>query len=173
MHRQKRACPQGSPPQVSPLRTKGHGGSEGHSHDENINWEYPEGEEGNIRNVTTTSKSYKDVGVTPEEGKAYWDANPGKYQEYLKSKKRTQTREDVSKTTVDFNPDEWDWKAMGDVINKKEGKNFTGEGIRAFYDKVGYDEFNKYIGGQYPYMMTGPKRTSTTAKSKTEFKDII
>lgn len=32
-------------------------------------------------------KTYKEAGVDPAEAKAYWDANPDKYQEYLAKKK--------------------------------------------------------------------------------------
>ena len=46
---------------------------------------------------TTPGKTFKDVGVSAEEGRAYWQANPEKYQEYLKSKERQLKGQDVSK----------------------------------------------------------------------------
>lgn len=44
-------------------------------------------------------KTFKEVGVDPAAGQAYWDANPKKYQEYLAKKKLTDQR-------VTFTPDE-------------------------------------------------------------------
>lgn len=46
---------------------------------------------------TTPGKTFKDVGVSAQEGRAYWEANPEKYQEYLKSKQRQLKGQDVSK----------------------------------------------------------------------------
>ena len=155
---------------ASPLKT--HEDGKAHGDDENLNWEYPEGEDANIRTYEEERLSYEEAGVDPVEAQRYWDENPELYKEYLESKKRTQKREDTSKEIIDFDPGSFNWDNFSKRINDREGKKFTGEGIRAYFDKVGYDKFNTYIKDNYPYMMTGPKRRKIIGEGKTDFKGV-
>lgn len=49
-------------------------------------------------------KTFDEVGVDPAAGKAYWDANPDKYKEYLKSKTATASKEKFTSTPKPTTP---------------------------------------------------------------------
>ena len=48
------------------------------------------------QNLAGQGLTYKQAGVDPAAAKQYWQANPDKYKEYLKSKTGMQTGKDVS-----------------------------------------------------------------------------
>jgi hypothetical protein len=50
---------------------------------------------------TSAGQSYKEAGVNPDEAKAYWAANPEKYEEYKKSQNVSRQRQDVQ-TSQEF-----------------------------------------------------------------------
>jgi len=53
---------------------------------------------------TAKGKTYEEAGVDPAAGKAYWDANPDKYKEYLASKTATASKERFTSTPKPTTP---------------------------------------------------------------------
>ena len=53
---------------------------------------------------TAQGKTYEEAGVDPAAGKAYWDANPDKYKEYLASKTATASKEKFTSTPKPTTP---------------------------------------------------------------------
>jgi hypothetical protein len=152
--------------------------------DKENEWTYVDGDEetANIRtrsNWTPTGTTDESAWINDEDlQKKYKDQGKGfedfteEAQAWRDAQVETQNRKDTREETIDFDPGSFNWDKFSKVINDREGKNYTGESIRKYYDKVGYEKFNTYIKNTYPFMMTGPKRRKIVVEGKTDFKDI-
>lgn len=133
-----------------------------------------------VERVTTIPgserKTYEEVGVSPEEGKAYWEANPEKYQEYLKSK---QPQEIVEKRDVDvslrktpsvFKPGKFYGLTLSkDIGDEMPMKNIQGIFQKAMQKNKGNKDIQDAIKRDFNlYLEEAGYVTTPTTESKTK-----
>jgi hypothetical protein len=121
------------------------------------------------------AKTYKEAGVDPAEAKAYWDANPYEYQEYLANKKaKDQKITFIPDETPDKEPDpkpKPNPKQKGDVGAKNIGTKLNTQEV---------DKGDQIQGGMQPveevYYETGYDRVTgkrgQIRKTRTVYKKV-
>jgi hypothetical protein len=125
-------------------------------------------------------KTFKEAGVDPAAGQAYWDANPEKYQEYLASKKlKDQNRTFVPDKNPRPEPPKTDYSYLdgasikqgyrdgdGTMYGNQVASNVGGNGTGSGDQREGEDPMSRYLTQEeldYLYEKRGSKGPKPSA----------